>query len=343
MHTVEPADFIKLLKSVCACAASPSEINLLVRHAHRLALTRLRQLAASGKLYFQPLPITLDVVAFDCIADLFARDDNGEFVELCNYFSEDRDIAVLGPESAASHFRRLVFSTLHDGIFRLYQENDPVLGKILRNLKIALSKRSHIQQFERFGQLHVSRYPEEERNEHLTEFPIDDLENILIAKPGQWTNTSQFLILTLDVLSEYREYRQFYALLDIAIVLKHILTRQHVSTLQIAHENEDYLRFDLEEVVENCISSARYDLHRKYVYTKKLTEQEFHQYFNAISENLQDVFIHDGMNEQPLFFYFKNHVPNIDYDEYRTKFRPQFEYMSRLAKKKVRDELKNYI
>lgn len=84
------------------------------------------------------------MTALDCIAEMFERDEDGNFLELHLFFSTERDIEKCPGEVTLSDFRSLVYSKLNDGIFRLYREYDPVykrFGKINERVLEELSRK----------------------------------------------------------------------------------------------------------------------------------------------------------------------------------------------------------
>jgi hypothetical protein len=108
-----------ILRSVLTDRAQLTDINALVKYAHHLAITRLRQLISSGRLHLQLFPLTLESTAIDCIAELFERDTDGRFIELKEFFVGPRSVELISDDKAVVYFHSLVFSKLRDGLFWL--------------------------------------------------------------------------------------------------------------------------------------------------------------------------------------------------------------------------------
>ena len=211
-----PKNLHTLLESVLSGSGSESEINSLVRLAFNVASFRLRQLVKSGRLHLHSFAISVEGIAFDCIAERFQRDECGSFVELEGYFSESRSLQILDEHEVEHYFRRLVFSKLNEGIFRLYRENDPVLGRILRNLKTAAQSTRGLKQFERPGQVYVYTCGEDHRNDQLPEFPIDQIQTEHARASHKNENSLEYLKKFFEILNDQQQFRRFYALIDIA-------------------------------------------------------------------------------------------------------------------------------
>ena len=68
--------------------------------------------------------------------------------------SEDLD-----EEEATQQLRILVFSKVNQGLFRLYRENDPILARLIRNIKLAVKADPSFKQLVLLGQVYSSRVP----------------------------------------------------------------------------------------------------------------------------------------------------------------------------------------
>ncbi len=332
-----------LLRAVLAGNASLSEINSLVRHAHHFALVRLKQLLASGRLHLQSFPITLESTAIDCIAELFERDSDGVFIELEYFYSVEHDLSQLTNDDIIAHFRSLVFTKLNDGIFRLYRENDPVFSKILRNLKIAMEKTPGVSTIERFGITYLLFSLDEERNIHLPEYPLDEFEKEAAKRFRHGDSSGNFLSVLRSVLTEQDQYRRLYSLFDCAVLLKRISALRMIPIEEIFDSEHTLMEQDIQSVVERTLHQIRNDLCKRYVHSGKFTRAVFDRYFSAIEEMIIDTFVRSDGSEKSYDQYLQRYVEELTYDKYRKYHRVQFEYMTKLAKKAVREQLKELL
>ena len=146
-----------------ACIGNPpteQEANAVARLGYQFALVRLKQMIASGRLHLGSFQIALEGIAFDCIAELLERDSEGRFPELEEYFTGDLDLQDLEDFELEDHFRALVFTKVADGVFRLYRDNDPLLARIIRNLKAAVRADPAFRQVDRLAQrMPVGHWP----------------------------------------------------------------------------------------------------------------------------------------------------------------------------------------
>ena len=143
------------LSFVLANAHSKRQLEELVSLCHSLAVSSIRGKLASGKINTTLLGLNDSDLAYDCIADLFQRDEKGTVLHLKTYF-ESFLVESESDELLLAHLRRLIFARVNQGLFRLYNEADPALGKILRNIKLAIHSLGNFVEFERFGESHIA-------------------------------------------------------------------------------------------------------------------------------------------------------------------------------------------
>jgi hypothetical protein len=328
-----------LLKASLDGEASPRDINALVNIAHRMAIIRLRQLISSGRLHLQSFPVRLESVALDCIAEVFERDADGRFVEIEDFFSADRDLGSLKPDDALYHFRTFLFRKLSDGIYRMYRENDPVLSKILRNLKLAVGRSKDVYLVERFGELFVIFGTECESGGEQTEYPFDELERDFASVAGSAKAAGEHLQRFVWLFSRHPEYRSFFALTDLAVIMKRTLVKSHDDPADSIVSGDEAPSVDLKAMVHESYGLLLKNLWNRYVSSGKLDETTFNAYGFALKDLLEDTFILSNGSECEYFDYLQRHSPELTRADYLHHHRTKFEYMAKLAKKAVRDRL----
>jgi len=104
-----------------------AQLNGFVSACHALALAFLRSKRSVG-LLADAEGLKLPDLAYDCIADLFQKSESGDFVRIRAYFG-GLDIDRVTDEELLTYLRRLVFSLVNQGVFRLYHEVDPPSAK----------------------------------------------------------------------------------------------------------------------------------------------------------------------------------------------------------------------
>jgi hypothetical protein len=323
--------------------ANEPEINAAVRIAFTFASQRLRQLLRSKRLHLQSFSISTDGLAFDCIAELFQRDGENRFIELIDYFSGDRDIQSLDDAETTQQFRILIFSKVNQGLFRLYKENDPVLAKLLRNVKLAVKADESMRRFDMLGQIFVHTCLEEERNDHLPEFPLEEMERELTSRIDARRGIPSNISALFDILNDQDRYRRFYSIIDIAVVLKRAMARLEVVENQTLNAEHALLQSEINQEISKSLALIRARLHGKYVLTNKLSEEIFNKYWSALEVMTYNIFVRNDGSDVSHPELLKEHFPGLDTKTYRVVHRTHFEYMARVVRTFVRDQLRELL
>lgn len=129
---------------------SRRQLNEFVAVCHAIAVGAVRTRARTLR-FLTRFSFANDAdVAYECISDLFRQDEKGTILQVAAYF-EGIDCTHATDQELLIHLRRLVFSKVNYGLFRLLNEADPALGKILRNTRLACQTLQNFDVIERFG------------------------------------------------------------------------------------------------------------------------------------------------------------------------------------------------
>ncbi len=331
------------LDKLLSGTASEPEINAVVRTAFTFASLRLRQLLKSKKLHLHSFSISTEGLAFDCIAELFQRDEDGQFIELIDYFSGERELGDLDEEEATQQLRILVFSKVNQGLFRLYRENDPILARLIRNIKLAVKADPSFKQLVLLGQVYIFTCPERERNDHLSEYPLEEMERGLMPRLDPKSRTPHNMSLLFDVLNSQDGCRRFYSIIDIAVVFKRTLARLESIDDQVQHFDDELLRMEINQILTESCHTLKERLYRKYVLTQKLTDEMFGKYWLALEKMVYKVFVLNDGSEVSHPELLKEYFEDLDTKTYRLVHRTHFEYMARMVKDHVKTQLRELI
>ena len=343
MYSQTTKYLIPLLNALLNGKINSFEINHLVRIAHSFASVRLTQLIRSHKIHFEIYPFTISSLALDCIAELFQRDEDGNYYELIAYFSLYEGSITFTDEEIVQRFQALVFSKLNDGIIRLYHEHDPILSKILRNLKSAIKKDNTLIMFDRFGELFFSPSTLEERNDHLVEFPFDEMEAALANLVHEKGNIKRYLNSLSDLLQNSNCYRRFVKVIDLAVIIKSLSIKYDFTIISSSNIENDMLQNDIVKIVETSLLDLRKSFDEMYLRSNKMKSEDLNKYMNAVGELLKDTFVLNNGNNLSHYDYLQKSIPGINYDEYHNQHRIRFEYMVKLAKKHTIEKIKQII
>jgi hypothetical protein len=330
----------ELLRLAISGDISNSEINEFVSISTHLASTRLRQMKSSGKLFVDALQLSLDFAALDCIADIFQRDEEGIFIKINEYFSKEKDIEILSDEQVIFHYTRIIISKLNDSLFHYYYNNDPILSNIIRALKRAIKSDEKIRTFKRFGKTCIFSCDEIERHDELPEIPFDEFENLIYSTIKSAKGTKYNLEMIFEILNGQTNYRKFYDLNSIALILKRLCTIKKVSLDKAFYLMDDISSEEITRSINEAIHSLENRLKEKYVESNKMATEVFDKHFSAVREIIFDSILYSNGSDIHYYNYLKKQIPDMEYEEYRQKFRIQFEYMLKISKTYIKESLR---
>lgn len=282
-------------------------------------------------------------IVFDCISDIFSRNENSRFYRVESYFENLSDkLENLSEEGIIIVFRRFIFNIVHNNLIRLYSEADPALGKILRNMKISLNKNPLFTQLTRFGDVYLIP----EGADVLWEkppFAFEQLQNIFSKTAIVYDNIPEMFKKLHSVIVEQDDYQRAVPFVSAALLFKEVYV---LGWKFEDHENKsnnvltDLENDDIKTIVNNVCSKMKNKMYRSYVIKGKVNEILFSKYMNTLTEILINSFS-SGMYETDSYFdSLKNHIPELTKEDYARDHRTIIEYLAKLGKEKMKIELK---
>jgi hypothetical protein len=98
----------------------------------------------------------LEDMAIDCVAGLFMRNENNEFVQLRRYFGPYLDsTSALNDVELLIMLRRLVIKKTKQELSRIFKERDPEGAKIIRNIRVAVKNAKDLGIFREMGREYI--------------------------------------------------------------------------------------------------------------------------------------------------------------------------------------------
>ena len=160
MNTVvKTSDLSSLVSSICLGDYKEIELTEFVNLVQKISLSYLKYQEVIGKhiRWERNKNVSeLEDLALDCIAGLFMRNEEGEFIQFKKYFErsstdlkkiEDAEIMVL--------LRRLIIKKTKQELSRIFKERDPEGAKIVRNIKVAIKSASDFDSFREMGREYI--------------------------------------------------------------------------------------------------------------------------------------------------------------------------------------------
>jgi hypothetical protein len=329
----------EILIAVLGNTCRREQLNQLIKVSHSLANSFIASKTTAGNLSMVSGLTTSDL-AYDCIAELFQQDSEGNYIQLKAYFA-GLSIAASLDEEILAHLRRLVFSKVNHGIFRLYTEVDPTLAKILRNIKIAINTLKNFTEFERFGEPCIAPCACGTLEDRPV-FDRDELRRFFMCEVSGREHVPDLLAMFSLFLREQSERCRIIPLVTVGILFRDVYTTKEVVSEEASFD-DTLLKIDAAALIQKVCRDVENRTFKKYVGKGKVTPDVFRSYFCVIEEVLVEKFIGMDGEDTSLCEALKNHIPNLTEKEYKTHHRNRIEYLLKQANKEAVQLLKENI
>ncbi len=314
------------------------QLNGVVALCHAIASASLKHAISDGSLKEEYLGLRRSDIAYDCMADLFRKDDAGNVVQIQTYF-KSLPAEELSDTELMGHLRRIVQSKTHQGLFRIYQESDPSLGKILRNIKISIQVVRNFDETEWFHEAHLTPVqcdPLDGRTTIDTEGLVREFGPMVSGSE----NIPEMLAKLAGFLRSQSSHRRRVALMSVALAFRALYARGLQSQTTAAPSIEEtLLHDDVQHSIHKACELIKMKTVRKYLRTKKVKAHVFNAYFKAIEYHVSEFVMGTDGRDTALFESLRKVLPGVTAAEYQKRHRSTMEYLARLCRKEALEKL----
>lgn len=325
-------NFRENLSALIAGSYTQAALNETVAVCHALAGAFLKSKLATGRLNINLLGLNCHELGYDCIPELFQRDNTGNFVQLKAYFDGVAFDSV-SDEELLAHLRCLVFSKVNQSIPRWYSEADPALSRILRNVKGALYASGRFREVERFGETYIA--PKRcDTLEHLPDIDFDFLESQLSQMLEGNECTPDLLSKLCLYLSRQNEYSRLVPLVSVAAMFRSLFSQACEILDEETGVDGKLLVDEVLAIVRRICDEIRRQVLPRYVARKKAAEETLEKYFIVVEHYLHEKLVGEDATDCSLFERLEAILPGLTHAEYLKKHRNILEYLTKLARKR---------
>jgi hypothetical protein len=310
----------------------------LVRWCYDLALPVVRKKIVLGKLNLAAIGLKESDVVYDCLADLFQRDDQASFPQIRTFLEHHLpNFESCSDQEILVAFRTLVVGKVNENIIRVYGETDPMLRKILRNLKLALERSNCFEGISRFNEMYFVPAGVDPLF-HLPPITVDFLKQEFTRTVVQDDLIPGMLNKLYETLCNQEEYQRAVGVVDVAVLFKDIYAFrwQTEQQTEIIQDEPQTTHSDLLGLVNIVCRDIRTEMLNNYVRTGKCTQQEFESYVQALQKILQEEF--GGAEKTSYFNCLQDYLPGLTKESYTLQHRNIMEYLAKIAKERLREE-----
>ncbi len=327
----------KVFCAIFSGTYSPLELHEFVQLCYSLALPVIRKKIVSGKLSLDIIGLTEEGIVQDCLADLFHREDSQQFPQIVRFFQNQiPNLDQASDERLLLTLRRLVLGKVSNNIIRLYAEADPILGKIVRNVTLALERTHLFEKHTRFGEAHLIVRGIDPLL-HLPPISMDCVQKRFAGIALVRDTIPQMMKKLHKILSEQTEYQRTVPLVGIALMFKEVYALGWEHAEQTPEQQGE--AGDIPGIIDDVCRRLEAEMHRTYVGGGKRSSNEFRCYMLALKEVLTGEFVHNGSDSISYFDHLRREMPHLTKTNYAQQHRTAFEYMAKTAKERVRKEL----
>lgn len=328
-----------LLETILSAHYSQFHLREFVELCYFIALPLVRKKITTGRLKPDRLGMNEGGIVYDCLADIFQRDVNGRLVQLEQYINVlDTPFEHLSETDTFIALRRLIFGAINRHIPRLYADLDPALGKILRNIKLAVDRSELFEFAQVFGETCLSARNLELQIGHPPWSTRDlTLEFSRIVTLND--NIPAILTKLYGMMLSRSDVQRRVPLIAVALLVKETYALGWEQTDSDSTVVDATDGRSLQSLVENACERVWNESRESYLASGKKSEAEYGAYLRALKEIL--LASANNMDADSSYFsILRTHMGGLTEEEYRQNHRSVLEYMVRRTRKRLRSELR---
>lgn len=318
-----------------------AELRQFVQLCANLARPLIRKRISSGKIRLITLRFSEKDMIFDCLADLFERDDSGQFVQIQRFFQQELpDLDSASTELMVEVLRRIAFQKVSNGLIRLYSNADPVLAKILHNLDVAIHRSQFFTKQVRMGEKWLFPVGSDVL-QHLPPMPFETFHLLFSRVAVIHDSMTEVLRKIHDIVSNQSRYQRSVSFMTVGYLARELYALQAVPQETATESASAHLEADdLSKMIDRVCGELRNKTGARYKIKGKLDGQLFDYYMRAVKEILRDMILSKEIDGS-FFEYLRRQLPNLTPVEYKKNHRTRIEYLVKSAKNSLRREWKH--
>ncbi len=340
--SVIPKNIKHLTTSILQPFPHPNAVNEFVQLCHKMADAYLRTKLLSNRYSENRFGINIDDLAFDVIADIFARDNNGRFVEIHKYFKQFGDISVISDDEFFAALRRLVLGATNVRFFQIYGELDNPLSKIIRNIKLTLKNHSSVITFVHNQKNFLAPRNTENLLLDLPSIPIEILSPEFYDRVSSISSLRDMMTAIGDVLKEQKNYKKIVSLIEVALLIKEAYASDAIIKMENEEFSVDEIIFNdqIKSIAQDVVSSLKIQYSSRYIEKEKLSKYEITAILGTTEEILINQFCLGDGDSASYYATLQKQFGGLNKEIYAKKYRVILEYLAKMAKSQMSDILK---
>lgn len=314
-----------------------TDITKLVQVTRAILVSHIRNSLSSIIFLCQKHGISINDIAIDCIADIFAKGEDGKYPKLENFFHSLRNPISDMPEiEIFLAWKSLLLKLAESQVSHLYAQIDPAGFKIQRNIKETIANCD-------FFRLHknvngtVLIIPSYELFNTFPPVQIEEIESDFLYAAKQKRNTKDLLKNLHEILVDQTRFRKEIKLSDAVKLFKRAFNyssdndhfEEEFSEYHLANSFLDEM--ELEQICSKVLANVKEKILLNYFAKNRLTSSQSEAVYITINNLVYD-WRKTGCSNHSLYKYFNENM-NINEREYNLIIKDKIEYLVKLTKK----------
>lgn len=332
-------DFRDSLAAMISGKSTRKQVRLAFTQFCKEATRILSQKEAMGwniRNYSRSHTSEIEEIAIDFIGPLFARDERNIYIVLKHRMESELET---NDELLFAAFQRLVYSHIQQELIRLFQERDPV-GKVLyRSLRFVLTKNPLWEKTKTSNRIAIIS----ERGNPLP--VVEESEFIECIKNLGFKGESITKMMEL-LLRNIIETNGFAVPVPLLFQYLRVRVQEPLNIeFQGSLDPDPTLEETIMHHVVKTISYIDSSFLSKYVASEKMTPGERMTFKKGLKKILI-AFSNGGVEDTYAAYLNRSSDQNISDSQYKRKYKKQFEYVAKVAKKdfsaRIKSDFKQY-
>lgn len=317
---------LNTLTNISERDVSRSEVNHLIELSQSYAYTYLKYRFKNLSKVLMAEDLTLQELAIDAIAPLFERNETGIFVKITKAFNE-WEPKIDSEEKAVFFLNRIVSKSVEKYVSELLRQSDPFFSKILDSVCYLIEK----QNYKKKQMLGTTYIVEDENIKRIGTLP--DSKFIYELPIDLFIINNKILEEIFGFIKIKTDRTSAIPLNALVIKIKQIKS----SSFNFSDSSSNGNETEIDSIVNKALISTITKMQESYQKKNKIDENEASGIKKALENIIYDM--RDGGINLGLHKYFLEQFSELNFEDYESRYQNIFEYLFKVLKKEIADQL----
>ncbi|MBM4177011.1 MAG: hypothetical protein FJ213_12715, partial [Ignavibacteria bacterium] len=288
-------DFTTLKNSIQIISVDSKNLKVLsqlVKISRIVACSYLNNIRPSLHYLYQQQGITTTDLSYDCIAEIFSRDENDSFYRIEKFCKSLNDsLEKVSEIDIFLAWKSFLIKVVDAQLARLYSQSDPTGTKILRNIRDVVRESDYfIMEKTMSGNMLVPKNVNPLY--HLPSIPIEKFESEYFTTTfDRKSSFNEQIAIVYNILTGQSEYRRTILLLDISKIFKHRFFSDSIpnnSNNESSYNVRSLTNLEIEEFESRVLSTLKEKIFLQYFAKGKFNKAQAEGVYFAVRDIVND-------------------------------------------------------